>query len=76
MQLDVHKCKELVIDFKMIKHTFDPLIIWYVSELSVVDIAKILGLRYQSRISKFLFYYYKTCIRVFCTRQSYLSRSA
>ena len=50
MQLNADKCKELVIDFKTHKHSFDPL---YISSnsLTVVSSAKVLGLTISDDLS-------------------------
>ena len=50
MQLNVAKCKELVIDFKKFKHHFESL---FVSDknLTVVQNAKILGLTISNKLT-------------------------
>ena len=50
MQLNAAKCKELVIDFKKCKHSFEPL---FVSDknLTVVQNAKILGLTISNNLT-------------------------
>ena len=50
MQLNAAKCKELVMDFKKCKHSFEPL---FVSDknLTVVQNAKILGLTISNNLT-------------------------
>ena len=42
MQLNVDKCKELIIDFKKNKHAFSPIVVGG-NELSVINSARIQG---------------------------------
>ena len=50
MQLNAAKCKELVIDFKKCKHSFEPLLV-NDKNLTVVQNAKILGLTISNNLT-------------------------
>ena len=50
MQLNAAKCKELVIDFKKFKHSFESLVVSD-KNLTVVQNAKILGLTISNNLT-------------------------